>query len=616
MFFDIGLNEVAEKYLNDTKISNIDGNLLNTSLDYWNKNLDNIIKYCIKDCELTKNIARILIDSIKKNVGLPKTLVSVASLTKQYFRLNSFIPSISYVPEKVLQAGYDSYFGGRFDTFKRGTFDNVYLYDIVSQYPSYIKDLPNLRNGLWFKTLEIPKKQAFAFYLVELNIPSNVIIPSIPMKDKTVNIFPCGYIKRWMTWFDVDLMRDYVIKVHKGYVFEKSPYNKKPFEKGIIHLFNKKAEVKGKSDIDYNIFKKTMNALGGCFIENHLIETLEKPKYLNKIKQELKAGIMFNSVYASQILAFGRWSVLKDIPIKEHNHIIAIHTDSIHTDKPMDKYLDIGVELGQWNLDKEGKGLSLTTGMYQIDDMVKTRGIPKKYIVNWFDFCKKHSKETRVEFIIPLMKKIREGLVQDKCLVKVNTIVDYKRSVLCSFNDKRSWFKDFKNFKEVLNTNHNSLAHVLYKDDPEFYMNEKCSLYRWDNAEPFYKERLVNKKLIKIKRKKPMQKKKYKFDNRNPKKQQLAIDNYYSVKSINFRFITIRKMLDSRYYTVISDFDIRNIMNAYPNWSNLDYVNELINQYNIGDLIDSDIVEIDELELRENKQLEAMREYYENKEKN
>jgi len=393
-FFKVGLNKSSEKYLKDVKINDIDGNLLNTSLDYWNKRENDIIDYCIQDCILTKKLGLLLIDSIQKvGLPLPKYLVSSASLSKQFFRHNGFIPKISHIPEILLQISYDCYFGGRFEMFKRGFFDNLFLYDIVSQYPFFIKDLLSLRDGLWKKTTIIPKEKCFGYFNVKIDIPKDYVIPTIPITHKGVNKFPNGIIEKWLTWFDIDLIREYIIEVKEGYVFYESALcktnpknNHKPFKDKIDFLFQKKQKLKGKlPELDYNLVKLCMNALYGCFIEIH-------KNYDVFDNYELKSGVLYNSVYASQITAFGRWSVIKDIPRKKYNNIIAIHTDSIISNIPLDKYLDIGKQLGQWNLEKEGKGIILNTGMYQIDDLIKTRGIPKRFIGNWFKFCKKNLK--------------------------------------------------------------------------------------------------------------------------------------------------------------------------------------------------------------------------------
>lgn len=472
-FFHIGLNEIAEKYLKGKVKDKIDGNLLNTSLDYWNDNLDSIINYCINDCILTKDIGKLLIDSIIKcELPLPKCLVSSASLSKQYFRLNSYIPNISHIPEKILQISYDSYFGGRFEMFKRGYFNSLYLYDIVSQYPFFIRNLPNLRDGMWKKAINIPKEQCLGYFLVKMKIPYDYKIPTIPIQHNGVNKFPVGVITKWLTWFDIDLIREYIIEFYEGYIFYPTDKNYKPFEKEIDFLFKKKQELKGKSELEYNLTKLCMNALYGCFIESH-------KNYDIKGNYELNSGIMFNSVYASQITAFGRWSVIKDIPKENYNNIIAIHTDSIISNIPLDNSLDIGKELGQWNLEKEGKGIILNTGMYQIDDMVKTRGIPKRFIGNWFDFCKKNRKLRRKKFIVPHMRKLSEGLIRDKSLINVNTIMNDKRSVNCNSDTKRDWLDRFNNFNEVLDTQIDSYPYMLYDNNTELHPNEICVNYRY-----------------------------------------------------------------------------------------------------------------------------------------
>ncbi len=486
-FFHVGLNKSSKKYIKDVKINDINGNLLNTSLDYWKKREKDIIKYCIQDCVLTKKLGVLLIKSIEKvGLPLPKYLVSSASLSKQYFRHNGFIPKISHIPEKILQISYDCYFGGRFEIFKRGFFDNLYLYDIVSQYPSFIKDLLSLRDGLWKKglwkdTKEIPKKQCYGYFKAKVNIPRDYKIPTIPISHKGVNKFPVGIIEKWFTWFDLDLIRDYIVSISKGYVFYESALcksnpknNHKPFKEKIEILFNKKRKLKGKIELEYNLVKICMNAVYGCFIETH-------KNYDKEGNYELNSGVLFNCVYASQITAFGRWSVLKDIPRDKHNNVIAIHTDSIISNISLVNYLDIGKELGQWNLEEEGKGIILNTGMYQIGYLNKTRGIPKKFIKTWLRFCLKNQIYKKKTFKITHMRKLSEGLIRDKSLINVNVMIDDKRSVNCNSDSKRDWLRNFKSFNDVLKTNIDSYPYYCYDDIKELTPNPLCVAYRYEN---------------------------------------------------------------------------------------------------------------------------------------
>ena len=474
-FFPLGLELESKKYLNDIKINDINGNLLNTSLEYWNKRQKDIIKYCIQDCILTKKLGKLLIKRIEKcKLPLPRYLVSSASLSKQYFRLNSFIPNINHTPEKILQIAYNCYYGGRFEILKRGFFNKGFLYDIVSQYPKFIRDMPNLRDGLWQKTLIIPKKECFGYFKVKVKIPMDYKIPTIPLFHKGVNKFPNGIIKKWLTWYDIDLIRKFIIKVYDGYVYHCKDITFKPFYNEINNLFKEKQKLKGKNQLDYNLTKRTMNAVYGCFIETHKIYDVFG-------NYELKSGIMFNSVYASQITAFGRWSVIKDIPKEKYDNILAIHTDSLMSNINLDKFLDIGIELGQWNLEQKGKMIILNTGMYQIGYLVKTRGIPKKFIINWLRFCLKNQIYKKKLFEIPHMRKLSEGLIRDKNLINVNTIMFDKKSIKCNSDTKRDWISDFKSFKEVISKNIDSYPLYSYNILNKLNPNPLCIAYRYEN---------------------------------------------------------------------------------------------------------------------------------------
>jgi len=474
-FFPIGLNKASEKYLKDVKIDDINGNLLNTSLDYWNKREKDIISYCIQDCILTKKLGTLLISTIEKNnLPLPRYLVSSASLSKQFFRLNCFIPSIWNVPKLILQIAFDCYFGGRFEIFMKGFFPELHLNDINSQYPDFIKDLPNLRDGVWKKTLYIPKEQCLGYFLVKVNIPKDYKIPTIPIHHKGINKFPCGIIEKWLTWYDIDLIREFIVEIYDGYVFIPTHRNYKPFLNSINTLFNQKQKLKGILEIDYNINKLCMNAFYGCFIEIH-------KNYDKKGNFELNSGILFNSVYASQITAFGRWSVIKDIPKEKYDNIIAIHTDSLITNISIDNYLTQNLKIGNWSKECVGKGIILNTGMYQIGYLVKTRGIPKKYIKNWLRFCLKYQIYKIKSFKITHMRKLSEGLIRDKSLINVNTITDDKRSVNSNSDTKRDWITDFKSFREVISTNIDSYPLICYNDLTELHPNPLCIANRFEN---------------------------------------------------------------------------------------------------------------------------------------
>lgn len=431
-FFKISLNEVSKIYIKDSKIDIIDGNLLNTSESYWLENLDNIIQYCIKDCELTKNVAQLLINTIEYlKLPLPKALVSPASISKVFFRFENYIGNLKNIPIKVIQAFYDSYHGGRFDLFKIGYIKNAYLYDINSQYPSILRRLPAFKLDS-FKERKgissIPINETFGIYHCTLKIPDGAF-STIPYRTKANTvIFPTGLITDWFTWYDLDLMRDYIENIDICYEYELSDNEYYPYQNGIDYLYKLKTKIKPYKDnfpMHYNILKIVMNGLYGCTIE------INDDKNQNDDNEILKAGILFNPIHASLITSYGRWSVIKDIPNDKRNSIInAIHTDSLITEIPLDKYIEIGQDIGQWTIEAKGKGIILATGIYQVGNIVKTRGIPKIFVKDWFQLLSKYKDKYLIPFTIKHMLKLRECLISKTwTLDSVNTMTDIRRDL-------------------------------------------------------------------------------------------------------------------------------------------------------------------------------------------
>ena len=132
--------------------------------------------------------------------------------------------------------------------------------------------------------------------------------------------------------------------------------------------------------------------------------------------------------------------------------------------------LPLGTEIGKWNLEGSGKSYIINTGMYQVNcekPIIKTRGISKKYIRDWFKFAGWYHKVDSQEFMIKRMLKISQALIQQKSVETVNTMVDTKKSVNINSDRKRNWFRDFTDFKDTLKNNISSLPYIVILDKDE-----------------------------------------------------------------------------------------------------------------------------------------------------
>ncbi len=201
-------------------------------------------------------------------------------------------------------------------------------------------------------------------------------------------------------------------------------------------------------------------------------------------------------------------------------------------------------------------------------------------------------------------QKYKKWIIQEKKELKLeNKLTDIANTLNINYNKIK--LIEIRDIYDTLKGTENELKRIMFKVYNDFYSHPISSyttkFYDFYNGGYIA---LLNSKI-------QSERNKIKRMNKDPKKQQIALNKYYSLESVNLRILTIRKMLVKQDYTVITDFDIENLLNAYPKWKNHDIINELITQYNEGGLIDSDIVEIDELYEREAKQLEIMREFYE-----
>jgi len=456
-FFDTSLEYASQKYLNEHKLLDIiNREVLGKDINYWRKNIKNIIKYCIKDAVLTKKLGEFLQNEFGNKLSFhPSSYVSKASVSKEYFRLFADIPNYLDIPKPVLGISLNSYSGGRFEVIKRGYIEKAYSIDINSAYPFAMLNLLDIRHGKWKKVTEPDDEALMGFYFCKLYVPYMKLAP-LPFRINSLITFPCGEFYTYITKLEYDkLKEDIDIQIIRGYeYYDNEPSY--PIRDKILELYELKKNTP-KEDFRYNLIKIIMNSLYGVFYEKTY--TGEKT---------YKAGKMFNPVYASYITANCRmqlWDIIK----KYQKHVLSCATDGLLLDKLPD--IEYTKQLGDFSFEGEGETYIIKSGIYKIENKYKSRGVrkigklktPFKSYNNIFDYIRDKPYWTIYPVIIERPLHLGECLLHTKTLnIKdINIFTKIKYNININSEKKRVFEDKFQYGKEIFEKHIDSLPILL-----------------------------------------------------------------------------------------------------------------------------------------------------------
>ncbi len=439
------LSNACKIYLKKNKPEKLDLTLLETDESYWKEKLYDIFYYKENDAVLAKELGDFFLKKVRR-VGykLPRYFSSFASLTKQNFRYYCNIASLRHIPINILDIAESTYYAHRIELLKRGHFDQVYQYDLNSAYPDKIKDLPSLKWGNWIKVDTIPEREMLGFYKIIVDIPEDIGISPLPYRFKRSKLvaFPHGSFARWVTWYEADLLRDYIKKLIYGYEYREGYAEYKPFHDLVNYFYERKAYFKKRGEqLEYNITKTPLNAGYGTYYEKH-----ENPD------GSYTGGVMYNPVYATQIPSYVRWRLMKDVPEKDYEHLIGYHADSISSEKKLN--IPVSNEMGDWSLEKQGEAVFISNGRYQIGSVVKHRGFEDRvFEIDWFNLLRANSKKLTIKMPLQHVITMKESLLRKNDASIVNELINDYSTMRINSDRKRAWERKFKNCKDLLENN-------------------------------------------------------------------------------------------------------------------------------------------------------------------
>lgn len=444
-FYKMSLSKAANMFLGKDKLD-MDTKLFTEQ--YVKDNWQRIAKYCVYDAVLCKELADVLITKFEAFGVYPKKLYSVAYVSFQYFM--SRCPWVhvkrywqSY--KEVLDYAMRSYNGGKFEVTQKGT-GYFYEYDIVSAYPYEISNLVDIRTARVEKSKSYRKDARYGFINCKVKIPFEVSSP-VALKRGYVNYYPIGEFQKVITKAEFDYLVSngadatiidawWIITSYPQYVYRNE----------IKRLMRFKDDFKRRGlDMDYHTVKIFLNSFYGKFVQ-----LIDKDTHY-------KAGTSWNPIFGSIITANCRVRISE--LQQAHDSIIAVHTDSVISTKPLP--LPKKGHLGDIAFEIEGDGVILGSGIYQIGGKTKFRGFDTRKPLA--ELIPKKGKTLNVVKLRPFTW--REIAHRSMSFNKINRFEDVDRNLRLNFDTKRIWLEDYKDFSEVFKRNVESVPWMILSTD-------------------------------------------------------------------------------------------------------------------------------------------------------
>lgn len=445
IFYEMSLERAAKEYLGEQKnVDNLDRDRINTDYRYWHQHWHDIIRYCISDATLTKQLGDFLQHEFQaKMYFLPQKYISKASVSKEYFRKHCNIPSIKDIPKGALSYAFNAYRGGRFEVLRKGYFKEATLIDINSAYPYQISQLKDFSGGRWHKVHDVDYDALYGFYICKVEMPFMDCAPIAYRNKFHIEYYPCGKFALFLTKNEIESYRKYGdIQVVNGWECKKKDAEQ-PFKAEVEKLYHLK-QVTPKDDFRYDLVKKILNSLYGSFYE----KVIEGDTY--------KTGKLFNPVYATEITANTRIHLYNEA--QQHlKQVIGFATDSVLIEG--NRAIDEDTALGKWSIDKSGETIVLRSGMYKIAQSLKSRGVSRNTKINTeegkyeniFDYMHTYPKRQRYKILIERPVNLGEAIrhSQTMSVRDINIWRSFPYVVDINKDYKRLWCDTFKGGGEM-----------------------------------------------------------------------------------------------------------------------------------------------------------------------
>lgn len=334
-------------------------------IEYWLSELDYLVRLMteLRNLLLTVDIR-------------PKGWFGPGAIANAILKREGVKEHFGNIDAEVIERAERAYYGGRFEQFKVGRVTNAYEYDIRSAYPDAIRRLPSLKDCVFHRWNREDEIHPFGLYSVTWNLTrTNGKIGPLPYRSTKGNIYFPMHCDQpsWYWGIEIGNLYSYPSnewKVHEGWV-PKFAGGDRPVERPftfVESMYNERKRMKAEGIAAERALKLGLNSLYG---------KLAQSKGAVYTDEGWKLPTYHNALYAGWITAATRARLFATAN-ERSGAIVAMETDAIFTSKPLD--LDIGTDLGQWEVTEIPDLLYIDSGVYYLltDNggwQIKSRGV-------------------------------------------------------------------------------------------------------------------------------------------------------------------------------------------------------------------------------------------------
>ena len=388
-FFQGSLDFNAKQYLGRAKKSLPTKTF--TVKDYGRKD---VLAYCEWDAVLTQGLGEYVVNAFDKlDVGV-SSLASPASVIEGYVLDQLLVRNqVHTVPRGALEFAVSAFNGAWFENFKAGTFPKTYRYDLVSAYPSVIRDLVDLSLGEWKNSKTRPKGALYGYVRAKISVSRSYISPIMFRNERGDVLHPHGDWNTYVTMQELDWILGHGGKadVFEGWWFV--PYTSAYNYRKVVDKFFKVKRDAGADSMEKWSAKIALTGMYGKFLQH----------------RDGVGGRLYNPVYAAEITSRVRLMVA-DACMLNPDSVVAVMSDCVVATEPLS--LPLGRNIGEW--ERKGPSSSLWIGPVQYEaegQDYRFRRIP------WGELLKKDPSSVDYEVVrngpLTLLQAVRLNRFED-----------------------------------------------------------------------------------------------------------------------------------------------------------------------------------------------------------